>query len=269
MIKKLSALLAIAGLLYAVAACKKENTTVPPAFAHFNYVAGGDYFVTQDANTIFKIPVGITAVSESPKTVQITVSSPTGAVEGQQYTVQNKTITIPAGKAVDTLFVKGIFAGYPTGRKDTLVFTISGSDPAGLTTSKQYKLVVQKYCTVNINDFTGVYDAQDYYDGAPDGAPYTIAVTPGAVTGNTGKVTMAGLWGVPTPFTVNLDWKNPAAFTTEVPVQAWFVHGTYGQTTISPNGKGTFSSCDNTFRIDYEVTVSAGTFGKYYTLLKK
>ncbi|AXY77173.1 hypothetical protein D3H65_25730 [Paraflavitalea soli] len=269
MIQKISCLLLIAGLGYLAAGCKKEKTTVPPQEAHFNYQTSGSYFVTQDANTVYKIPVGLTTTADQDRTVQFTISSPSGAAEGQQYTLDKKTVTIPAGKAVDTIYLKGKFNGYPTGRRDTLVFKITGGDVIAMPGFNEFKVFLQKYCPVNVNDFTGVYNAQDYYNNAPDGSPYTVALTPGTTTGNTGKITIEGLWHDDTPFNVNLNWDNPASFTTEVPAQSWFVDATYGQSTIRPNGKGTFSSCDNSFRIDYEVTVAAGSFGKYYTILTK
>ncbi|WP_315819961.1 hypothetical protein [Paraflavitalea speifideaquila] len=211
----------------------------------------------------------MTTTSDQDRTIQFTIASPTGAAEGQQYTLDKKTVTIPAGKAVDTIYLKGKFSGYPTGRKDTLVFTITGGDVVAMPGFNEFKVILQKYCPVNINDFTGTYNAQDFNEAGVGGSAYTLTITPGTTTGNSGKITVMGMRGYAVPFTVNLNWDNPAAFTTEVPSQPWFVHSTYGQTTIKSNGKGTFSSCDNKFRFDYEVTVSAGTFGKMYTILTK
>lgn len=270
MIQKISCLLLIAGLGYLAAGCKKEKTTVPPQEAHFNYKTTGSYFVTQEANTVYKIPVGLTTTADQDRTVQFTISSPSGAAEGQQYTIDKKTVTIPAGKAVDTIYLKGKFSGYPTGRRDTLVFTITGGDVIAMPGFNEFKVFLQKYCPVNINDFAGEYEAQDYYDGAPDGAPYIVELTPGTTTGTTGKLTLVGLWGgVPNPVNINLNWTDPASFTTEIPSQSWFVHPTYGQSTIKPVGKGSFSSCDNGFKLEFEVTVAAGTFGHYTTILTK
>jgi len=270
MIKQLSSILAIAVVLFSAGACKKEKTTVPPTFAHFDFINSGDYYVTQAGGSSFKIPLGLTSAADADRTIEITVSSPSGAKEGQQFTVNKKSFTIPAGKVADSIVVTGIYAGLTSGKVDTVIFKISGGSVTAMESEKQYTLYIQQYCDVDINNFTGLYNAQDYYDGAPDGNPYVIELIPGAVTGPTkGTVSVDGLWGVPIPFTVNFDWTDPSNFTTEVPTQAWFVHQTYGQATIRPNGKGTFSSCNNTVRIDYEVTVSAGSFGKYYTILTK
>lgn len=254
--------------------CKKNDGIVIPnqeLVSFGNASTTGAYFITNTSSSVFKIPVGTTVVSNVSRNINFSVSSPSGAVEGQQYTIANKTLTIPAGSSVDTIELKGIFAGYPISgtRKDTLVFKITNSDVAPLAGSDQYTVVLQKYCDVNLASFTGAYTAQDYYNGAPDGGPYDVFMTAGTASGTTGKIAISGLWGYSASFDISLNWTNPASFTTNVATQNWFVHSTYGQSTVKANGSGTFSSCENKFTIGYEVTVAAGSFGKYTTTLVK
>lgn len=270
MIKQLTYIIAIAGLLFSAAGCKKEKTTIPPTFAHFDFISSGDYYITQDGNSAFKIPIGLTAASDGDKTIQFTISSPSGAAEGQQYTLARKSITIPAGKVTDSLVVKGLYNGYPVGRVDTLIFKITGGDVNAIATSNEFTVYLQRYCDVDMADFSGQYTAQDYVDGEPDGSPYPVDLTSVGSTGaSSGTLSLEGLFGIPVPFTINIDWNDPSNFTTEVPTQPWFVDGTYGQTTLRPNGKGSFSSCKNSFRIEYELTVAAGSFGKFSTVFTK
>ena len=270
MIKQLTYIIALAGLLFSAAACKKEKTTVPPTFVHFDFISSGDYYITQDGKSVFKIPVGLTAATDADRTIQFTISSPSGAVEGQQYTLARKSITIPAGKVADSLLVKGLYSGYPVGRVDTLIFKITGGDVSPIATSNEFVVYLQRYCDVDLANFSGQYTEQDFRDGAPDGSPYPVDLTPGTSTGpSAGTLTMDGLFGIPVPFIINIDWKDPSNFTTEVPTQPWFVHATYGQTTLRPNNKGSFSSFKNSFRIDYELTLAAGSFGKYSTVFTK
>jgi hypothetical protein len=68
---------------------------------------------------------------------------------------------------------------------------------------------------------------------------------------------------------VTLNWDNLETGKTTIPKASWFKHATYGQATINPNGTGTFSATDQTMKIGYEATVSAGSFGKYTSTLKK
>lgn len=253
-------------------ACDRELEFDNPSVSEFVVSSTtASYFITSNPNTVYKIPVGITKVSDKDRTLNLTITSPTGAEEGVHYTIASKTITIPAGRSVDTVAIKGLYDNYPVGRKDTLVIALSGGDAKAAPFNNTFKLVMQKYCDVDLAQFTGTYNIQDYTNaGAPDGDPYTVTLSDAtATTATTGTVKMSGLWGVSSPVTVELDWTDPSNFKTKVPTQPWFVHGTYGQVTIKANGTGTFSSCANTFKVAYEATVSAGTFGKFYSILSK
>lgn len=269
MIKQLSYILAIAVVLLSAGACKKEKTTIPPTFAHFDFVNAGELYVTQTGTSSVKIPLGLTAAADGDRTIEITISSPSGAKEGQQFTVNKKSFTIPAGKVTDSIVVSGIYAGLSSGKVDTVVFKISGGSVTPMQSEQEYTLYILQYCEVDINSFSGVYTVQDYYEGAPDGGPYDVYLTPAGLTGPTsGELTLEGLWGAPTPLTIKLDWADPAKFTTEIKGQPWFVYPGVGLLTIKPNGKGTFSSCNNTIRIEYEASFSGGSV-KYTSVLSQ
>lgn len=256
--------------LIATMGCEKEKLSIPPSYIHFDFIHTADYYITQDGKSSFKIMVGLTAAAEVDRTVDIFITSPTGAKEGQQYTVNKKSVTIPAGQTVDSIIVKGLYAGFDGGRRDSLVLSLTGGNASPMPEAMTYTLVMQQYCDVSLSMFDGEYMAQDYYEGSPDGSPYPVYLTPVGSTGPTsGTISLDGLWGAPVPFNVKLDWSNPSSFTTEVPTQAWATHPNYGPMTIRPSGKGSFSSCTNTLRIEYEVTVSAGSFGKMFTILTK
>ncbi len=264
--------------------CKKDNTVNTPVLSEFatpNPI--GKYFIKDDPNSVFKIPVGITTVSNKPRTVTFSVSSPTGATEGQQYNLGTTSITIPAGTAVDSIALKGIFSGYPIGRKDTLVFTITGGDVPTFKGFTTYKVVMTKYCEVNINDFAGDYN-NSFDNQDPDSyGPYTATVNSIVSTGPTSSTIYithfadAGLgpWdpsdAASNPgIAVKLDWTDPSNFTTVVPTQ---IIGNnlfgYGPATIAAIGSGTFSSCENSITISYTITVAAGSFGNFVTVLQR
>lgn len=268
-------LFAIGGLLVfgsslLITGCKKQGIATPNQEVASFAKSSDSYFITNSPGSEYKIPVGLTAFPNADRKITFTVTSPSGAVAGQQYNLGSTTVTIPAGKTVDSISVKGLFSGYPTGRKDTLIFKITGGDVKAMSGSDQFTLYVQKYCPVDLNQFTGTYNIQDYYGGAPDGPPYTVNITPGTASGTAGYILISGLWGATSPnVRVNLDWSNPANFITSIPTAPWYVHSTYGQITIRPNSTGAFSSCDNSFTIGYEATVSAGSFGKYISVITK
>ena len=265
-------ILVFASLLFM--ACKREEFTapaLPETISHFTNKTSGLFFVQNTPNAVYKIPIGLTTPSDKETKVTVSVSSPTGAASGAQYSLPSNTIIIPAGQTLDSLTVRGIFSGFAGNRKDTLVFTITGGDVAAADYNKTYRLVMQQYCPVNLASFTGTYIAQDY-DAAtnlPDGTPYTLTLTPSTSTATSGTVAVSGLWGVPNSFNVVFDWASPSNFSTNIADQNWFIHAVYGQAKIKAAGMGVFSSCENTVTIRYEAYVSAGTFGTYYTTLRK
>jgi hypothetical protein len=81
--------------------CKKNNTVNTPVLSEFATPTPiGKYFIKDDPNSVFKIPVGITTVSNKPRTVTFSVSSQTGTIESQQYSISSTSIPITNDKAV-------------------------------------------------------------------------------------------------------------------------------------------------------------------------
>ena len=166
-------------LSVAMIGCKKDDVKTPDQTVAL-FGAGGTtatYLVPEDPNSSFKIGLGITKPANADRTITFSVTSPTGAAEGSQYTVSTKSITIPAGKVVDSVSLKGIFGGYPTGRRDTLVFKITGGDVPALIGSDVYKVVLQKFCPLDMSVFAGDFEVlqdgwEDYFPG--DVVPLTV-----------------------------------------------------------------------------------------------
>jgi hypothetical protein len=284
MISNKNIFLGALAMLLVLGSCVKQKFTTPELaeFASSSTSNTGAYFIPDDPNSTFKVPIGITTSSDKDRVINFTITSPTGAAAGQQYTIGATSITIPAGKVVDSIPIKGIFAGYPAGRKDTLVFTITGGDAPIFTTYKTYTLVLQKYCNVVLNDLLGTYtNVVDYDDQGNPYGPYSVTVT-GTSTGPTSaKLVIPNLAAAafgpfdPTTdasaspgITVNLDWSNPANFVTIVPTQSFYKDATYGPAQMV-SGTGTFSSCDGTLTLSYTVTVAAGSFGTFTTTLQR
>lgn len=249
--------------------CKKNNLVidqgiVPPTFAKFNTILAADtigtYYI-KSTNDPFKLPVGITNVSGIDRTIQFSYSSNT-AVIGEQYNTPPASLVIPAGKAMDSLTISGLFAGYPLStRIDTLKIQISGSEVPASPYKSTYRLIMRKYCDVILADFAGNYQAIDNGNYGP----YPMAIAPGSFvsTGPTsGSMVIKNLWdyGVPTNVTVNLDWTSPANFTITIPDQV-FVGG--DDIWIKGTTAGTFSSCDQTFTFRYTLYVKT-TGVNYY-----
>ena len=205
--------------------------------------------------------------------IEVSVSSPTGAAAGVQYSLPASSVIIPAGQTLDSLSVQGIFAGFPGSRIDTLVFTISGGDVEAAAYNNTYKLVLQKYCPVTLSSFAGTWNNVDDNDGT---GIYSVTVAPitaaNQTSATTGYIMVTGLWGVPGsgPIRVDLDWTDPANFKTSIPTgQNLYIHPTYGQAKVRPTAFGTFSSCNGTLTLKYQVYVSAGSFAATNTTMAR
>src|SRR5690606_14846961 len=100
--KYLSRILIASLLVTSMLSCEKElEDHTPPSVSEFStFTLSGSYYIRDIATTEYKIPVGITTVSDQPRTVELTITSPTGAVNGTHYTAPT-SITIPAGAADD------------------------------------------------------------------------------------------------------------------------------------------------------------------------
>jgi len=250
--------------------CKKSELTVPPSLSHFAGQSTAGYFIQNDPNSVYNVTVGVTTVSNVDRTINFTVTSPTGAAAGTQYNLATTSVTIPAGQTTANIPVKGLFAGYAGTRVDTLIFTLSGGGVEPAPFNNVFKLVLQKYCTVTLATLAGTYNNSfDLQTGSPDYGPYTtIFNTPVSTGATTGTMKIVNFWDVGTSITVNLDWTNPANFTTTIPQQFLYTDPTYGAATIKPVGTGKFSSCDKSFSFSYTVTVAAGSFGNFTTTIK-
>ncbi|RZM24861.1 MAG: hypothetical protein EOO88_21385 [Pedobacter sp.] len=263
--------------------CEKKNEYLKVTAAEFiTPTAGaGDYYL-KSTNAPFLIPVGLTTVSDVDRTLNFTYTSTTAA-SGVQYTAP-ASVTIKAGSVIDTLRFKGIFSGYPAGRKDVITVKMDGYPAVdGLNT---FKITTQPYCDVVSSSLIGNYtNTKDYYGGAPSAAKYTASISNWTPTGTSGTAAtiliknlgvtsdvgfgpFAATDPAATGITANLDWSNAANFTITIPSQPYVTSlYTYGASTIS--GTGTFSACNQTFTINYTVRVAAGNFTGTSTVLSK
>ena len=179
-------------------ACTKNNFIVdkdpliPGEGAHFVVkpaisVTAGAVLPFSIANapspgTVYKIPVGVTTVSNVDRTINFSYTSRT-AVSGAQYTAP-ASLTIKAGSALDTLRIQGLFSGYPvSSRKDTLkIKIVSGSGAvSNIGYQDSISLVLQKFCPLIMSDFSGSFKVVT--DGWADYAAGTDVTL--SVSGNT------------------------------------------------------------------------------------
>ncbi|MFN7279850.1 MAG: hypothetical protein ACK5VH_06785, partial [bacterium] len=234
--KQLSLSIITLAVVVGFTACQKNNLAVdtalvPASAAKFNTSVLQSTYYVRASGVPFSLPVGVTTVSDKARTINLTYASNTGAAAGVQYNGP-ATITIPAGKALDTLRVTGIFAGYPlASRVDTLRVTVGGGDVPKNDYNNTYTIIMRKLCDVNLTTLSGSYTKTREYQntGTLAYGPYTTQVIGLASTGASsasGKIRNVYDWDW-ADLTVNLDWTNPLAPTATIPLQRTFGSDAY------------------------------------------
>lgn len=260
------AIFALALLSVFIYSCKKTDLTTPNQQVSLFGAAGSvtSYLIPNDPTSTLKIGLGLTKVAEKDINITFSVSSPTGAVEGSQYTISSKTIKIAAGKIVDTVSLKGIFAGYPTGRRDTLVFKITGGDVPALIGSDVYTVILQKFCPLDMSAFSGNFKV--LADGWQD---YAIGdIIPLTVSADTVKFYYPTTY-LQKPLLVRVD---PNTFATSVALQTYGGYSTGGTVYSAKSVAGANSvviPCDKIISVELSHSSAAGSYGNYIIRLQK
>lgn len=275
----------LAGSVLVATGCKKgneEGVIVPADVAHFANQTSGTFQVLNTTSS-FKIPIGVSTVSGSDRTVTFSVTSPTGAVAGTHYSLDKTVATIKAGQALDSITVTGVLAQYLAGRKDTLVFTITDPVLKPLQNNFVYRLAVRGPCfegDVDLTAIRGTYARTNETFGSSPYGPYTTTISAATSTGpTTARITVTNIWDNGWgPIQFDLDWTNPAARTATVVAQAAIpgsnagdLSATYAGQTVAvrpfAGQPGTFSACSGTLTLRMQLGVTGvGFFGALYTV---
>jgi hypothetical protein len=269
-------------LLSGMIACKKNNVVVdngsiliPPEAVRFaimpatsNNTYNFNILELPSPGTSFKIPVGVTTLSATDRKVKFTYSSRT-AVQGVQYNAPAE-LTIPAGKTLDTLSIQGLFAGYTTGRLDTLTIKITNAD--GYLNKNAYGdsvvLIMKRTCPLNLADITGTMEVVS--DGWGDYSPGDL-VTLTQVDATT--VSFMYPADNPQPILMKI---NPTTYAVTVTKQVYgsgYGGGGWPYSAISCQSVDGASSivdpCEKTISVRLTHTVTQGSFGSFTIKFKK
>lgn len=280
-------------LLVAMAGCDKTqpyDVKIVEPQAHFVGSATQTYSVLVNPAPAYVIKVGTTDVANVDRTLTINVTSPTGA-SATQYTLggvgAGNTVTIKAGKAIDSFTVTANYSSYTTGRKDTLVFTIAEPSVKAAGFLNSVTLSMRGPCfegditAATLNGLKGNYTntRETFGAGAPYG-PYLTSIPTATLTSlTTATIVVNNIWDNGWgPITFNLDWTDPANRTATVVAQnaipgsnAGDLSATYAGQTVAvrpfAGQPGTFSACNSTFTLKMQLGVTGvGFFGSLYTV---
>jgi hypothetical protein len=263
--------------------CKKSSTLVyVPSEAHFANTSSATYFVT-GPNVVKKILIGLTDVSTVDRTINFTVTSPTGAIAGTHYNILGgNSILIPAGKALDSITVAGVFNQYTTGRKDSLIFTITdGTETKASSYNRTFKLFMRGPCSESetvLADLRGSYSNTNEDFGGTYGPYVTTISATTQITATTGTIVVTNIFDFGwNPITFILEWTNPLNTRVVLVEQtgigdAGTLNPAYSgmDITVRPflGETGTFSWCNNKITLKMQVGVTGlGFFPNLYTVV--
>lgn len=248
--------------------CRKNlDADIPPANSEFAYPDNETrnfYVLNTSPGDTYKIPVGVTTPLERPVTLQLSYTSAT-AVAGTHFTAPS-SITIPAGKVLDSVSLKGFFVNIPAGVTHRVVAKISGGDLPALVGRDSVVLLLRRYCNVDVSSLAGDYNTTETsaFGGTP--TSYVSSVSNVVQTSaTTATATMNNLWDFNLTANVVFDWTDPANFkvTLSPTIQQTFYlyQGTAATFITQAAGTiNTFSSCDNKITMNLRFYTGAGTF---------
>jgi len=273
-------------------ACKKENLSIdkdpliPREVARFvlpRLTDSTKTFFIPTNNGDYKIPVGFTTVSDVDRKISFSYTS-ADATAGVQYQAPSE-ITIPAGKALDTLRLTGLFGGFSSASQiDTVVIRITDIGDAASTPyilPTKITIYLRQFCDESspvLSMFTGTYAHTNELFGTGAYGPYvTTMAAPVPLTATTAKISLSNIydtgWG---PIDFTLDWSNPASLkATVIPgivpgADAGDLNGAYAGMEVvvrahATNPVGSFSGCTQTFVLYMQLGVNGlGYFADVY-----
>jgi hypothetical protein len=258
----------IAANLFSCSSKDAYDVIVPPEIASFTGGTSAVFGVSNDPNAVFKIPVGVTTVSNQDRQLYFDITSPSAATA--TYTVLNNPVTIKAGSSADSLIIKGDYNSF-TGPDDIDSLYISlraaeGVKPAPFNNS--YKLALRRFCPINLADFNGNFVVVS--DAFQDTSPGDILVLT-KISDNQFSFVYPSPTN-PRPIVVDMD---AAAGTFTIPRQTigtdWSWEPSYKNPSVV--GNGTYESCGKviTFRMTWGINNGASVFsgGPYILRIRK
>jgi hypothetical protein len=203
-IQSIVALLTITVLFFT--SCEElEYNYSGPALVSFSDGTTGSFFVENTANSVDSIAVGVTTLSGSERTINISVDAASTAVQGTHFTLESTTAVIPANSVIGYVVVKGIYSGFtdPMDFK-TLILNIDDSDGVGIANfDAQYVLTLSQYSV--LTPWLGTYSVAAASYGNPGAWDESWIVNTSADPTDENNIIMTGIGGSANPITATLD----------------------------------------------------------------
>lgn len=193
--KLLIGCMAAVATLIALAGCEQDKVV----YNGPNYLMFSDtlyHYAVQETNEIFDVPVSATVATNYDRTFAVEViDKQSNAVEGKHYKILSNTVTIKAGEMAAKVEVQGIYENINL--TDSIGFALRLIMPD----TEQWdmygnitKVVMQKACPFDINNFTGYCKVTStYFTDYMQGTDMRL-VTSDIVEGEENTIAIHGLY---------------------------------------------------------------------------
>lgn len=265
----------IVALSLGFASCTDEggihcNTYDGKGLEFLHFATSGSFLIEKDTEAI-EVKVGITSVSDQDRTFNISIDESSTAVEGRDFKLASRTVTIPAGQYIGTILIEPLYETMNQDETTTVVLELDTEliSPAyGKTTQLNFTYAF----TVDMDYLCGIWSGTDYnIDGSTEG-PWNITIS----KKSDNEIYIENFWDGGEIIVANVNFDD---MTITIPAkQIIYKHATYGDCWLSyykdnvnvdKAVTGTLSALG--LRINnWCAHVSAGEFGYYsYTFMEK
>jgi len=214
--------------------------------------------VYEEGESFVDVIVDVTTVSDVDRAITINVEANTTATSAM-YTIDQTTLVIPAGSYNGVIRVNaGAFTDIPFGQTLKLFLSLTSVSDAELVVAKSKVTVnIYRFCPFVRDEFLGQWVADEVgYQAYP--STFTAGVADN-------EIIMSGIWDVDPNSQTKVFFidTNPASFVLGFPpyLENLLVpsYSTYGAAYID-RGVGSFSACEQTITMTFQVRVTAGYF---------
>ena len=159
---------AVAALI-ALVGCEQDKVV----YSGPNYLMFSDtlyQYGVQESNEIFNVPVSATVPADYDRTFAVEIlDKKSNAVEGKHYKLLSNTVTIKAGEMAANVEVQGNYESIePTDSLGFALHLIIPESNEWEMYGTETKVVLQKVCPFDINNFTGYCTCLLYTSDAAD-----------------------------------------------------------------------------------------------------